>query len=86
MKVGIVGAGMVGSAAAFALVMRGGASRIVLVIGMPPAPSPRPRIWPMRCLLPPPCRFWTAAMPISCGRRVRHSGGRGEPEAGRDAA
>jgi len=31
MKVGIVGAGMVGSAAAFALVMRGGASEIVLV-------------------------------------------------------
>ncbi len=31
MKVGIVGAGMVGSAAAFALVMRGTASRVVLV-------------------------------------------------------
>lgn len=31
MKVGIVGAGMVGSSAAFALVMRGSASRIVLV-------------------------------------------------------
>jgi L-lactate dehydrogenase len=31
MKVGIVGAGMVGSASAFALVMRGTASRIVLV-------------------------------------------------------
>ncbi|SLN75942.1 L-lactate dehydrogenase [Roseisalinus antarcticus] len=31
MKVGIVGAGMVGSSAAFAMVMRGGASRIVLV-------------------------------------------------------
>ena len=31
MKVGIIGAGMVGSAAAFALIMRGEASEIVLV-------------------------------------------------------
>lgn len=31
MKVGIVGAGMVGSAAGYALVLRGGASRVVLV-------------------------------------------------------
>ncbi|MBD3787826.1 MAG: L-lactate dehydrogenase, partial [Sphingomonadales bacterium] len=31
MKVGIVGAGMVGSAAGFALVLRGGASEVVLV-------------------------------------------------------
>ena len=42
MKIGIVGCGMVGSAAAFALVMRGVGREIVLVDLNRAAPKPRP--------------------------------------------
>jgi len=55
MKVGIVGAGMVGSAAGYALALMGQASHVVL--GGPQTPRwrrRRPRISPTRCPSPLP--------------------------------
>jgi cation diffusion facilitator CzcD-associated flavoprotein CzcO len=68
MKVAIIGAGMVGSAAGFALILKGIAKELVLVDIDEAGPAPRPRISPMPCPSRPRRSCATAAMQISRAR------------------